>query len=130
MATRFHRYAVFHSLLAVIVAVLIYGIAADSENAAFFLNGVMANVFDPLIWLIALPFALKIRRNAILFPILFIVAALVAIFKLYMLWKHGTGWIVGSVAGNVVGLMTVGYIINTIAVFRRGRRELRDDHGV
>ncbi|QNP40214.1 hypothetical protein [Lysobacter solisilvae (ex Woo and Kim 2020)] len=117
------KYAVLLALLALVVAVVAYGVAADSKGAALFLNGVMANLFDPFIWLVALPFATIIRKNMILLPTLFIVACLVCILKLYLRYKTGSGWITGSIAGNLVGLMTVGYIINAVAVFIRGRRQ-------
>ena len=97
MAAR--KYVVLLTLLALIVTSVVYGIAANSKPAALFLNGVMANLFDPFIWLIALPFALKIRKNTILLPSLFIVAAVVCIFKLYMQHKTGSRWITGSIGG-------------------------------
>ena len=111
------KYTIHLIVLAFLAAVLIYGIDADSKTAAIFLNGVMASGFDPLIWLIAFPFAIKIRRNALLLSVLFIAGIFLAILKLRM---H---WIVGSIAGNAIGVVTVGYIINALALVRNGRRE-------
>lgn len=115
------RYGVLLALLLLTVAVLIYGIEADSKKAALFINGVTANIFDPFIWLIALPFAAKIRRDFVLLPLLLVVSSLVCILKIYMFHQTGSHWITGSIAGNIIGFLTVGYIINAFAVLRRIR---------
>lgn len=101
----------------------------DGHIAAMYVNGVMANLVDPLIWLIALLPAARIQRNTILLLTLFTLAALAAILKLYLHWQTGSGWIYGSILGNVMGFITVGYIINAISVFRRSRRPQTAESG-
>lgn len=114
------RYGVLLALFLLTFGMLVYGIAADSKRAALFINGVTANLFDPFVWLIALPFV-RIRRPFVLLASLFTVSSLVCIFKVYMLRQTGAHWITGSIAGNIIGLLTVGYIINAFVVFRRAR---------
>jgi len=117
-----------------VILIAIFAVVAittgDGRTAAMYVNGVTVNLVDPFIWLITLLPAVRIRRNTILLLVLFIFAALVASFKLYMRWKTGSGWISGSVLGNVMGFITVGYIINAISVFRRSRRSQTAESGV
>jgi hypothetical protein len=126
MAKQFRNYAVLLFLLALTVAVLIYGIIADSANAAFFLNGVMLNVPDPVNWIVALPFAAVIRRDWVLLLALFIIGSLFTVLKVYLHWMQSTDEFVGLVPGSIVGFLIAGYIINAIVVYRRGRRGLND----
>src|SRR3546814_14957746 len=120
------KYTPHWAWLVVLIAffVVIAMATGDGRTAAMYINGIMANLFDPFIWLIALLPAIKIRRNTILLLVLFTLAALIATFKLYMRWKTGSGWITGSILGNVVGFIAVGYIINAIAVFRSEERRV------
>ncbi len=115
-------YGGLSSLLALIFLVLVYGIAQDNESAALFLNGVVVNIFDPLVWIIAWPISVKASRDLHLASLLFTAAALLCIAKLYMQHATGDRWMTGSIAGNAIGFIFVGYVINAIAVFRRRRR--------
>lgn len=125
MALLTGKYTPHLSWLAILVVVfaVIAVVTRDGAIAAYFVKGILATLIDPLIWLIALVPAIKIRRNVMLILSLFILAALVATIKLYLTVETGSPWITGSILGNVAGFITVGYIINAVAVFRRNRAQ-------
>jgi hypothetical protein len=108
------------ALLAVLLAVLIYGIGADGYLWGRFMRSVLVNILDPIVWLVAIPFAIKIRKKYILLICLLIVGILNAVLRNYMQME-------GSAAGNIFGFIAVGYIINAIDIARRNRKKTRDD---
>lgn len=118
------RYAPHCGWLAILVVAFALVVAGtrDGRVAASYVNGIMANLLDPLIWLIALLPAIRIRRGPVLLLVLLALSTLVVALKLYMRSDTGSDWITGSILGNIVGFPTVGYIINAIAVSRRGAR--------
>ena len=90
--------------------------------AALFVNGVMINLVDPIVWAIAAAPALLIRRTAIMVPALFLTSAAVVFVKGWLEVSTGSTWLSGSILGNLFGLVTVGFVINAISIFRRSRR--------
>lgn len=86
-----------------------------------YINGITANLFDPLVWIIALVPAVKIKRGAVLFASLLLLAVVLTAAKIYMQRSDSSAWITGSILGNLVGFMTVGYLINAASVFRKAR---------
>src|SRR3546814_16946845 len=80
------KYTPHWAWLVVLIAffVVIAMATGDGRTAAMYINGIMANLFDPFIWLIALLTAIKSRRNTILLLVLLTLPALIAILKLSM----------------------------------------------
>ena len=108
--------------LAILIAVfflLIY-VIGDGSGAVSYAMGITANIFDPFIWVLAALPAIWIRRPIYVALSLVLLAVLVAAFKVQMSGSTGFNWVTGSMAGNIFGFVTVGYIINAIAItFRK-----------
>ena len=91
--------------------------------AALFVNGVMINLVDPIVWAVAAAPALLIRRTALMVPALFLTSAAAVFVKGWLEVSTGSTWLSGSILGNLFGLVTVGFVINAISIFRRSRRQ-------
>ena len=116
MKIKLGNYIVHSALLALLLVIVIYGLIADSEKVAFFIIGIYVNLLDPIVWLVTLPFSVYLRRQRILLPALFILGVISVVVKIRYLSLSG------SIAGEVYGVVTVGYIINAIILVRQGWR--------
>jgi hypothetical protein len=90
--------------------------------AAIFINGIMASLFDPAVWLISAIPALLLRRPIFVFIGLLLASAALIFIKGWLEVSTGTAWIHGSIVGNFLGFVAVGYIINAIALVKRSRK--------
>lgn len=111
-------FGVHISLLAILIVVVIYGVLADSENAAFFINGIIIYVFDIWAWVILAPFSILIRKQKILFITLLIISICLVGFKIYVQLDGGPS-LTGSILGELYGVLFLGYVINAAAIVTR-----------
>ena len=116
------KYRVVLSLLALCVGVIVYRAQTNSEGATIFLDGILANLADPIIWIIVFPVAL-IRSDKELLPVLFAFAIVVTVVKIYLEDRTGTQWLGGSIPSHVFSIILIGFIINAVFVFRWERVE-------
>ncbi len=106
------------ALLAILVLVVIYGILADSEKAALFINGVTFNLVDEWLWIVLAPFSVFIKNQKILFAVLLTVAVSLVALKISM-HLDGGDYLRGSIIGELFGVLVVGYVINAAAIVFR-----------
>jgi hypothetical protein len=131
MPTLRGKYAPLGIWLAVALAIFtaIFVVTHDGRIAAMYINGVTVNLFDPLVWIIAFVPAVKSKRGATLFASLLLLSIVLTAAKIYMQRSSGSAWITGSILGNLVGFVTVGYLINAASTFRKARRQPANEGG-
>lgn len=111
-------FKVHMALLAILVLVVIYGILADSEKVAFFINGITFNLVDEWLWIVLAPFSVFIKNQKILFSVLLALAVSLVALKASM-HLDGGDYLRGSIIGELFGVLVVGYVINAAAIVFR-----------
>ena len=112
------KYAPHLTWLAIVIGVLfvlIYAVG-DGTGAVDYAMGVTASLFDPFIWVVAGLPAVLIRRPAYVALALIVLAVLVALFQVQMSESTGFNWVTGSLLGSIFGFITMGYLINAVAI--------------